>query len=382
MEKNIRSLLSRNEILELNGKYLKEKASQLFKEIKIGDDILDLAIKYDGIFKKDKYKYIPLSMEIDYFVQNFAPVISKKLEKKNMVSFTMCAQYHKYDHISKRCPVKCAYSLSLDPEEHYYLIKAVLEASKEAIKCCGPDVRLTEPRNIVHEILDSYRASDSKISIKPVINIHSYNILDDSKIVPNTKIIPSTLIKACNGKMIEDEIYYIDIYGTNLPKGEVARNWQEYPTMFFLTPYTTKKDKKEYTRRINYLQSKKKPQLRLLRFMEDTFKRNAEIFTLRDFRTRYKSKFGKEFKFEYLRDINSLGLCYGIPAKYIDFGYIEKLKKIDELRKKQLELKKLGKETEASQMNEDIKKQQKNDSIAVHFGHTVLITKSGRKVIC
>lgn len=384
-------MTTKSTIVHKNGDYILDIAKDIYKETKIGDNICDIADKVDNKLEKDGYLYVPISIEPDYIVANNSPVRKSELTKDAVFSFTLQVNGHKKD--KDKYPLKYGSSFAMDGNNYFYLIKAVNEACQAGMKACGPDVKLISPSKVISEILDSYEiesasststvgATKKTISFKTLLNSYSLNLENSKKIVPNYKSIPSEVRSHYNLQdvMREDELYYIDVYGTNLPEHTYFKNYQEYPSMFSMPKIG---NKKQHSRKIDLITKKHKNSLKIYQCLSKNFV-NDKLFSLRKMIKLYPKLDMKDVGI-----LHELGLCRGYPIQICDPYTKETHMEIAKLHERQKVLLKQRKNQSSPSMTQEekdiadkIKELQKNNAVVVHFGHSILINSKGSEIIC
>jgi methionine aminopeptidase len=394
MKKKERKKLSREERIIDDGLYLESLVKEMYDKLKVGESIISIADYFDDKIKKDKYIAYPVSIEPENFACNFSPVVDYNIESDSTISFTFQIIGHKYDPEKKRFPLKCAYTKSINDKNYFHLLKTVRDACNAGMKSCGPRVPLTAPRKEIMKVMDSFsiKGEDGKsvIGIKSVMNLYGFNLEDYNKIIPTTKKIPTELKNKSRGVMKEGELYYIDVYGTNLSEHDVARDFKKFPTMLVI-PVIDKR--KEFQKRLTHLRRQRKT--KIIKYYDLALKSfgTGNVFSLRHFRAIYKASTNKDLGVHELRDLHNLDLIRGYPAKFVEFDFDHKLKQIDELKKRQKDKEKEISnitslsdkrkiEDEIDIIKEKVKKLRTNEAVVIHFGNTILITSDGIKFIC
>lgn len=352
--------MSRKSTAEKNGLFLHTLAEQIYSSkdyFSKGSNIMTIANKIDKDIKLGKYKLLhPTSIEVNHYISDYSPYTKYILRDEDVVSFTIGTNGSKN---GDPIPVRCAYTLSIKREcDYYYLIRAISEACSVGMKACGPDVKFTEPSYAIEEVLESYTDpvdGTELTDIKSLYNICGYNLENPKQMIPNLGRIPSHMENFCKGRMKEDQIFYIDVYGTNLTKHDVARNFP-IPTMFkaplFKNPkqinVTLNKIKVRHTKDLYY-------------FIKKNF--GSSIFSVRDLEKRCKNSWGKRYKFRpiQLNELSKNGIIHGVAAKFVDPDFDKKVK---------------------NEMKGNKNSKDENRTIAVHFGHSIYITDSGNICLC
>jgi methionine aminopeptidase len=378
--------LKREQIAERNGQFLHDLAANIYtsKEyFKTGNNIMKIAEEIDRKIKRSGYKLLhPMSIEVNHYISDYAPYTEYRLRDEDIISFTIGTNGIKFGN---PIPVRCAYTLSVKKEsDYFYLIRAVSEACTAGMKECGPGVKLTEPSRAIEEVLNSYSDPvDGTVitDVKSLYNICGYNLENPEQMVPNLSKIPSHMENFCKGKMKEDQIYYIDVYGTNLTKNDVARNFS-IPTMFKAPLF---KNTKQVNMALNKLKVRYSKELYY--FISQNY--GSDIFSVRDVEKRCKNSWPKRYKFRprQLTELSQHGIIKGIMAKFVDPDFNKKIKENMEKENMKRENTKKGKvATKTVSVKKDGRKaggkDEENRTVTVHFGHSIYITDSGNKYLC
>lgn len=349
------------DILRKNGQYLQKKSIELFKSVKVGMDIIKIADDFELQFKKDGYIINPISIEINHFATDCPPVNHYNIKEDDIFSYTIHLLRHKRDPIDIPS-LKCARSFSMDPKKMYVMFDGLRNAMKAYINACGPDVKLSMPRKAIIKELSSM-----KPQLKGIMNMFGVNMLDDNKIIPHTKVMHDKLKPLFAGKkMIPGELYYIDLYVTNLPNDDVVHAYTEYPSLFVL-PVILKEHRKYYNRITHEMKSKYPRSYRLLTLIKEHFK-PGHLFSIRQFKKVYGTK--KELRLYDFYVLDQYKLCIAYQAKYVHFGKIMADKEIESL-----------KDSKKDEDKQRIKELQKNDSLVIHQGLSLYITETGVEIL-
>ena len=396
-----RMKLSKSTRMVYDGLYLTMISKRIFGLLKPGSSLTTIADKIEEIMRKDKYIIYPISFEIESFSCNSAPLLNNKLREDSVISFTLQIMGHKWDKVKNRFPLKCSYTVSLNGKNYKSLLNVVNLACSDGIKKCGPDVKLINVRDVIVKrledgiIVDKNSSDDIEIKkkhrlpIKSLMNQYSINLENPDKIIPSTKRISNELRNKVLDSMRSRELYYINVYGTNLPKHDVARTFQPFPTMFILPDF--RNVRKEYTKLITFIRKKHKKCLRYYNMIIKWF-RVGEPFSLRELRTKYKDKTGKNFALSDIQPLHNVDLIRGIPAMYVEYNYSLKAKRSNEIKNILKKLKNQAKSADSSNIKKldidierletESKELKVNNAVVVHFGHTVLITDTGKQILC
>lgn len=345
--------LSRKKIAKRNGQFLQDLSKELYtRSFKVGMDIVKISDDIVKRVKKGFYRPLhPPSIELNDYAIDYTPFLKYDIKDTDVVSFTIGTNGKKN---GKKIPVRCAYTIG---EDYHYLIRAVSEACQEGMTECGPGVKLTQPSEAIEEVLKSYVDEDGKEleNIKSLYNLCGYNLENPKKIVPNLSHIPGNMENLCTGRMKEDEIYFIDVYGTNLDEHCVAR-YNQNPTMFKAPLFDNMKNVNKGLAKIKVRHARE-----LYNFIKKHM--GTETFALRELEKRCKNSWRKPYKFkpEQLSSLTRHGLIQGYASKYVDPKYQEKLKNL-----------KAGKPVS----------EEESKVAVVHFGHSIYITENGNEFLC
>ena len=322
-------------------------------------NIMDIAERIDKEIRRGGYVMLhPTSIEVNKMAANYSPYTEYKIMANDVISYTLGTNGHKR---GKPIPVRCAYTWAREKSDYHYLMRAVSEACYAGMAECGADVRLTEPSKAIEEVLNSYTDEDGiKLNdIKSLYNVCGYNLEDAKQMVPNLEKIPSEMENYCKGRMEEDQIYFIDVYGTNLTKHDVARN-VPIPTMFKPLLFKNRKQVNVALNRIKVRHARE-----LYYFIQKNY--NTSIFSVRDLEKRCNNSWPKKYKYKP-RQIHSLsyeGIIKGIPAKFVDPDYNKKKQTV------------MKKKTTKKQVRKE-----KSKTVVVHYGHTIYINDRGNDYLC
>lgn len=221
---SIISLSELEEICILNGRLLNEIARKTYDMIEIEADVLDIAIKSEEMIKKcNKYLCSPASIEVNNVVNNFAPTVSYKLKKDDLVSYTLTLTNNEKGIGT----VKCAYSKSLSGL-HDDMIEILTEAAAAGINKSGPDARFSEVSQAISEVLQS-------AGVATLINVCGHSLRNAKRIIPNVVNPHSDSLNSYeyqNCKMEIGESFSIEVYGIDSAIDREAK--AQFPTMFFI----------------------------------------------------------------------------------------------------------------------------------------------------
>ena len=167
------------------GSMTRDLAKEFYGDIDIGEDILNLAKKYDDKIQNLKNGYsllCPTTIEMNYFVNNCSPSASYRIAADDLISYCLA--------VAKKIPgkkgayahAKVAYTKTMTPI-YDKLVQATSDASLAALKECGVDVPLTDLRLTISEILESS-------GFHTVSNVCGTELYNSAKIVPNSRVIP------------------------------------------------------------------------------------------------------------------------------------------------------------------------------------------------
>lgn len=222
-------------------KILSKINKDIFFDLKIGTNILDIAEKYDNIMyglKDGIYPPLGISIEPGPICCNYCPIVDHKINKDDIISYTISLQ-SKNGNVVRSANTR---RFNKNNEIASILIEALHDACNTAIKECGVDVRLLDPMDHISEVLNAY-------DVKSIINLCGYNLNNSKRLLPN--ISPSKkMLKYCTGKMIDGETYYIDVHGTNLDK-HVYAEYNDSPSIVYIPKFITEKHRLVFKNRIN-----------------------------------------------------------------------------------------------------------------------------------
>jgi len=403
-----------------HGNFLRKLSRNvILKEFKKGQNIVYIADKADNILSRNKYISFPTSIEVNFITSNFAPIIDQNLNSNDIVSYTLFIKGKrgkKHNLPMKKTgiknpytyiPAKHAFSISLNGKSYQHLIDLVQEASIAGIKSCGPDVSLYEVHKDVMEVLDSYSESEDDgfgntstvKGIKSAINMISMNLQNPKKIIPMTPLIPPSMQETINSlknpRMEEDEIYFIDVYGTNLPD-HVPVQTINYPTMFEFTKFP---DQKSFKNRKDYLMKQ------ICRGNSFLISKNMNIYnkmskimgigniwSIRKIESEFNKAFSQKFSIDKFQQLHQSQLVKGYESKYVEWDYKNKQKRLKEIKEEKDGLDKTLNnslnisEEEINEANikrdaliKEDKELRDNQAISVHFGNTIIINDSPKK---
>ena len=371
-----------------NGEFLKSISSEIHDKLhyKTQDDpsidINEVCEFFDQRIKKKGYILWPTSVEINQFVSDYSPAFKQEIGLNDKVSFTLSIDGHKKD--KERYPIKCAYTFPAFGERYLSLIKTVDEACQAGINKSGPDVSLIEVRDVISEVLESFSMEDSGGSnkviegIKTIKGTFGHSLSDNNKIIPSTQEISYDDVKRSSGRMEPNEMYYINVYGTNLAEHEPSYLFDPFPTMFSNTSFDGKHRRKELVKAIEMLKKVGRKPKELYDFCYSTYG-TTKVYSLRDLMSKYKKTYNSDLKLIEMRPVSQCGLITGIPTMLIEHDLPKKMKRMGELSELR---KKTTDEIELEKINKEAKELKKNNSIAVHFGHSIYVTDSGSEIIC
>jgi len=385
IDKKIRRALSRDERIILDGFYLEDLSKELFSMLKPGISTIEIADHFDKKMNDDKYLFYPLSIETETFVCNCAPVHPHKFNEDSIISFTFQIYGHKFDNIKDRFSLKCAYSYSFNKKDYVKLLDIAKNTCTAAIKVCGPNVKLTVPRDVITKSLET--AID--VPIKSIMNIYSINLDNPDKIIPQTKKISTDIRNKVTGIMRAGELYYIDIHATNLHTDEMAIEYSPFPTMFIMVVH---KDKKEFTKRLRILNHKYRASLKIYTLLQKYYP-PGRVFSLREFSVLYKENTKTPLKLDIMKPLHIADMIRGFPTLFIEHDFENKKIEINKLimekssLKRKLSYAKLAKdkkeiEEKIDKITYTISDIKTNEAVCIHFGHSILITETGFKFIC
>lgn len=213
--------------LEETGIYVNQLCEKIHNGIEIGEDLLPVCEGVDTeIWKNKNYELLcPTTIDIDNFVQNCALQGPFLTGNDNVISY--CVSIAKKLPNAKFAHCKAAHTKIFN-HLHEEVVSATNDACNAALKECGIDVRLDEIRFVTSEILDAAGSYG-------ILNIPGNELYNSYKIVPTTLVIPNELrskYSLNNAKMLEDEVYFIDVYGTNCVEHVNAVRFP-YPSIYF-----------------------------------------------------------------------------------------------------------------------------------------------------
>jgi methionine aminopeptidase len=251
------------------GSMTRDLAKEFYGDIDIGEDILNLAKKYDNKIQNLKGGYsllCPTTIEMNYFVNNCSPSASYQIAADDLISYCLA--------VAKKIPgkkgayahAKVAYTKTMTPI-YDKLVQVTSDASRAALKECGVDVPLTDLRLTISEILESS-------GFHTVSNVCGTELYNSAKIVPNSRVIPEYIrshYDLVNGRMRENEVYFIDVYGTDTSADVEAKPFQ-YPSIYYA------------------LQPKRMPHRKSVSDAVNCIKKHygQDLFSIRDFRDKFE----------------------------------------------------------------------------------------------
>lgn len=216
------------------GRTVRSYVMDIFKNISPGADILELAQSVDSsVIKSKDYKLLcPTTIDLNYIVQYCSPSTSYKIDGTDIVSYcvSLAKKLPKKYGKEMYAHAKMAFTKSINPR-YEELCKVTSEACAAGVKNCGVDVPLSDLRHDISEILYSG-------GYHTITNVCGNELYNAFKIVPNSKIIPEVLrsnFDLVNGRMKEDEVYFIDVYGTDTSIDVEAKHF-DYPSIFYRIP--------------------------------------------------------------------------------------------------------------------------------------------------
>jgi methionine aminopeptidase len=224
-------------------KFIKTICRQVYMDLKIDADIVNLSNKYDKILYKSPYTPLyGISFEPGPICCNYCPNVNYKITKNDIISYTLGIK-------SKNNVLKTSRTRYFNKKNAVFniLTEAVNDACHEGIKVCGEDVRLITPMETISEVLESY-------DVKSINNLCGHNLNNLLKIVPNISPHPS-MRQFCKGKMINEELYYIDVYATNLSKHTSAYDFN-HPSIFCIPSLSSKRKRLDFNRKKRTLSKK------------------------------------------------------------------------------------------------------------------------------
>jgi methionine aminopeptidase len=303
---------------------MKKYSKEIFKSLKVGLDIVEIAEKFDKkIYNIKKCKPIlPLSIEPGPFALNYSPNIKYIIGKNDIISFTLGLS-------SGSNNLKTAYTRYFTKKNDMAvcICTALNEACNEGLKSCGIDVRLIDIKNNIMEVLNSHEQSS-------IINLCGHCLDNVAKIVPNVDPIPS-MYNFCRGKMKENEKYFIDVYGTNFSKNtSVVTN--KFPTIYFINKPKNPREQRLLNDRVKKLK----------------FHSSRKIYNW----------IKKEYNFSPLPARKIYENFPNFKSQSSQFLYEQKILNIIPAK--------------------TLKPTKKNEGICAHFGHSILITENGCKFLC
>lgn len=304
------------------GNFIRKLSARVFAAIDIGADIADLAKDVDKSVTGKYSLLCPTTMELNHFVNNCSPGISYKLGSDDLLSYCISVAGKIGD--GKYAHAKAAFTKSNTPA-HDKLIAATAEACKAAMKEVGVDVPLSDLRLTTSEILYS-------AGFHTITNVCGHELYNSAKIVPNSLVIPEVLRSGydlINGRMKENEVYFIDVYGTN-----TSQDVEAVPFNFASIYHAL--DRKDVPHR--------KSTAEALSVIRKEY--GDELFSLWDFREKFEKKAKIKMNKSILEDLNKKGYIYPVTCAMI---------------------------------NEEVKGTQ---NVVARFGHSVHIGDKKNTVIC
>ncbi len=285
--------------LILAGAKTRELSKDMFESIKVGADASKIVQVPDRtIFglKKEGYELLcPTTIDLNNFVNNCVPMHRYALAEDDVVSYCIS--------LSKKIPgmdgyaqVKAAYTKVFSPV--YEKISTIAaEACNAGLKECGVDVPLTEPRHAIYEVLQS-------ADLYTISNICGHEMYNSHKIVPNGERIPDILRQAydlVNGRMRENEVYFIDVYATDTSADVEAVQFQ-FPSIYY------------------GLENKRTPHRKSTAKAHEIIKKEykGNVFSLWDFRERFEAKATIKLNKSIMEDLNKQQLIFPIASAIIN----------------------------------------------------------------
>jgi len=354
-----------NTLIE-NGKYLHDLDQDIFDRVKPGEKITTIAAHFDQKMRKDGYRAMPISIELDGFCGYMSPIEQTVIENDHKVSWSVTIFSKKGDNF--KCPISIANTKSL---HNSIIMDTINNASKKVIKASKPGIKMVDLSKIIIETL-------KEGEIKTVLNQYSALTANINNQVPmkdvEKKLIPLSetphdynLIKYIKDKsMRPGEVYYIDIYGTNLHVNDVARVFEPYPTMLKINKTNQKNSRNTKNKKVNQL-------------FNEMLKEYGEekIFSIRNYTKVYESKNkNRHFDIDLIKDLVENGSVDIIPAQFVEYDWIAKKEKALSLKEKE------KKEGKSESITTELKKLSQSDTIVFHIGRTILIENDGARILC
>lgn len=215
---------------------LKGIARTLYEKLIPGADILKISKEIDEnfLYNNDNFKPLhPCSIELGPICCNHSPFRSYKLRNDDIVSFTLGIKD------KNRKLYKTSYTKILDNKNdiHRYLLNNLMKALKSGLSIFGPNVSLMAPQRKISKILEVS-------GINSIENVCGYCLNNSNKIIPNISPLKS-MYSFCSGTMVPGERYYINVFGTNLSKHTIAKNYT-IPTIYKLLKTSNRKEQRTY----------------------------------------------------------------------------------------------------------------------------------------
>ena len=377
----------RLETLRRTGKYLETIDKEIFDLLKVDEYLHVISDHINLKIKKDGYYAFPLSIEVSNFCGNMAPFKSHKLAATDYVSYSLTIFKHNDD--IEKMEVKLANSKSMDGS-YGKLLNKLKNMTIDAILECKVGAKLSSVRKSLLQETDT--------PINGVCNEYSmclYNV-NDKKLKPPGKNIPMTKLiieyEDHGDKIMEEgEIYYIDIYGTNLIDEDVSRHFGSFPTILYMPDFMSNKENRghfEVAMR-ELIKNKCLSAKTLYTFMKKTFPYN-KYFAMRDLFEEYNRQYNRYPDLDkQLLPLIKYGIIDAVPGRFVEHDYENKIKLAFDYQNQINKLKKQYSIQETDNIKEQINElttkldEIKNDDTTVfHYGHTILITYDGYEIIC
>lgn len=373
----------RTKTLIANGHYLKELDNYIYNYIKTEMKVTDIASHIDAKIRKDGYVADPVSIELDYFVRDCSPMEAKIVTENSKVSWTVTIYRKKEDKF--RAKISMANTKSLGYTKIYDHLNVI---SYKVINMCKVGVLMSKLSKCVEDSFKEFK-DDDITGLKTITNEYSryegniyekkcytdFTNVDFYKIFGPTKVqYNREMNKFIDGKVLkEGDIFFIDLYATNLSDHEMSRVFESYPTMCVLRePQKTAKD---LINKANKNKPAKSQYDLMCKYMNNVYNKT---FSLREF-SKYMTKMKRTFNISLIEPFYGCGLIEPVGAMYIEQYH-------DEKKKEYMEIQENIKKTDDENIISELKKKQQallvNEAKSIHIGRTILVGKDKSIILC
>lgn len=326
------------------GKYLKDLDKDIFKRIRVGTEITEIADYVDKKLVDDGYVSDPLSIEINQICNKACPLIPYKIKDEDKVSYSIMI-------IKKRgqkfkCPVAMANTKVLC-RKYDRLLKNLSSSRIDTLAEVKADVPI---QNFIRKVGEIFL----NCNMYTLTNGCSFLIanLGNKKTMDENKIFPMHLDYRTKDKFVDGEVYFFDYIVTNLSHHDSYHLVQTAPFSFEIVKAKCN-IREEKLRRI-FEKILKRFQLRRrysVRELARTVGSDADV-----------------------NDVLYALMQYKVVIPYLSWKVEEDY---DARHEKMEELEKIG-TPEARKRVEEL---QDNSTRVFRFGHTVYVDKDGYKII-